>query len=56
MAERIAAVALLTRPELSQLGDVFDRAWPVDDVDSFTDLLNLIDEAERRLQVDFLAK
>ena len=52
MPERIIAVALLTRPELSQLGKAFDRAWHVEEVDTFGDLLDAIDEAERRLGDD----
>ena len=52
MPERIIAVAPLTRPELSQLGKAFDRAWPVEEVDTFRDLLDAIDEAERRLGDD----
>ena len=52
MPERIVAVALLTRPELSQLGKAFDRAWPVEEVHTFSDLIDAIDEAESRLGDD----
>jgi hypothetical protein len=49
VADRIVAVALLTRPELQTLGTAFDRAWPVDQEPCFSGLLQAIDEADRQL-------
>ena len=49
MAERLVAVALLTKSDLRELGSAFDRAWPIDDAPSFSGLLVAIDEAERQL-------
>ena len=49
MAERIVAVGLLTRHDLSALGPAFDRAWPVEEAPSFHELLRAIDEADREL-------
>ena len=49
MTERIVAVGLLTRRDLSVLGPAFDRAWPVEEAPSFNELLRAIDEADRRL-------
>ena len=48
--ERIVAVGLLTQNELRVLGPAFDRAWPVDEAPEFDELLNAIDEADRKLQ------
>ena len=48
--ERIVAVGLLTRQDLSLLGPAFDRAWPVEEAPSFNELLRAIDEADRKLQ------
>ena len=50
MNERIVAVGLLTRQDLSLLGPTFDRAWPVEEAPSFHELLRAIDEADQRLQ------
>jgi hypothetical protein len=50
MTERIVAVGLLTRHDLSLLGPTFDRVWPVEEAPSFNELLKAIDEADRRLQ------
>lgn len=50
MNERIVAVGLLTRHDLSVLGPAFDRAWPVEEAPSFNELLRAIDEADRKLQ------
>ena len=47
--ERIVAVGLLTRHDLTTLGPAFDRAWPVEEAPSFSELLRAIDEADRRL-------
>ena len=49
MNERIVAVGLLTRQDLSMLGPTFDRAWPVEEAPSFNELLRAIDEADQRL-------
>ena len=48
--ERIVAVGLLTQHDLTLLGPTFDRAWPVDDVPCFSDLLRAIDDADEKLQ------
>jgi hypothetical protein len=50
MQERIVAVGLLTQRDLSQLGPTFDRAWPVEEAPSFSELLRAVDEADRKLQ------
>ena len=49
MAERIVAIGLLTQRELNLLGPTFERAWPVEDVPAFGELLRAIDEADRNL-------
>jgi len=48
MSDRIVAVGLLTKRDLSLLGPSFDRAWPVEDASSFQELLKAIDEADCR--------
>jgi hypothetical protein len=48
--ERIVAIGLLTQRELTLLGPTFERAWPIEDVPAFSELLNAIDDADRRLQ------
>jgi hypothetical protein len=50
MSERIVAIGLLTKRDLSLLGPTFDRAWPVENVPCFDDLLRAVDEADRRLK------
>ena len=50
MQERIVAVGLLTRHDISLLGPTFDRAWPVEEAPSFNELLRAIDDADRRLR------
>ena len=50
MKERIVAVGLLTRNDLSLLGPTFDRVWPVDEAPDFDELVRAIDEADRRLE------
>jgi hypothetical protein len=47
--ERIVAVGLLTRKDLSVLGPTFDRVWPVEEAPSFSELLRAIDDADRQL-------
>jgi hypothetical protein len=48
-ADRIIAVALLTRRDLDLLGPTFDRAWPVEDSPEFNELLKAIDDADGKL-------
>ena len=48
--ERIVAVGLLTRRDLSLLGPTFSRAWPVEDAPAFPELLKAIDEAEEDMR------
>jgi len=48
--ERIIAVGLLTRRDLDLLGPTFSRAWPVEDVPQFGDLLRAIDRADEQLR------
>jgi hypothetical protein len=48
MRERIVAVGLLTQQDLNLLGPAFGRAWPVEDVPAFEELLRAIDEADRK--------
>ena len=50
--ERIVAVGLLTRRDMNVLGPTFDRAWPVEEAPSFSELLRAIDEADRKLGDD----
>lgn len=50
MSERIVAIGLLTKRDLSLLGPTFDRAWPVENALHFDDLLRAVDEADRRLK------
>jgi hypothetical protein len=50
MQQRIVAVGLLTKRDLSLLGPTFDRAWPVEEAPSFNELLRAIDDADRKLQ------
>jgi hypothetical protein len=50
MHDRIVAVGLLTRRDLDLLGPTFDRIWPVEEAPGFTELLQAIDEADRRLE------
>ncbi|MEP6983504.1 MAG: hypothetical protein ABI853_07655 [Sphingomicrobium sp.] len=50
MSERIVAIGLLTKRDLSLLGPTFDRAWPVEKTLSFNELLRAIDDADRRLK------
>lgn len=45
--ERIVAVGLLTRREVSELGAHLSRLYPIKDDSKFADLLEAIDEADR---------
>jgi hypothetical protein len=47
--DRIVAVGLLTRRDLSLLGPTFDRVWPVEEAPTFGELLRAIDEADSTL-------
>ena len=49
MQERIVAIGLLTKHDLSLLGPTFDRIWPVEEAPNFSQLLRAIDEADRAL-------
>lgn len=51
MPERIIAVGLLTRRDLDILGPTFDRIWRVEDAPDFHQLLQAIDEADRKLEL-----
>lgn len=46
--DRVVAVGLLTRREVTEIGAQLSRLYPVDEESPFTDLLNAIDEADRR--------
>jgi hypothetical protein len=50
MQERIVAIGLLTQRDLNLLGPTFERAWPIEDVPAFSELLHAIDDADQRLQ------
>lgn len=47
--DRIVAIGLLTRRDLSVLGPAFSRVWPVEEAPSFNELLRAIDEADEEL-------
>jgi hypothetical protein len=49
--DRIVAIGLLTKQDMSLLGPTFDRAWPVEEAPSFNELLRAIDDADRKLSV-----
>ena len=48
--QRIVAVGLLTDNDLQRLGSTFNRAFPVEKLNDFDDLLKAIDQAELRLK------
>ena len=48
--QRIVAVGLLTQREVELLGDGFSRLWPVDSTPWFTELIQAIDEADRKFE------
>ena len=52
MQERIVAIGLLTKHDLSRLGPTFDRIWPVEEAPNFSEMLRAIDEADRALGVE----
>lgn len=45
---KIIAFGLLTERDLEVLGPTFSRAWPVDEAPCFSQLLEAIDDADRR--------
>ena len=47
--DKIVAVGLLTTHDLHVLGPTFDRAWPVEEAPSFSELLRAIDDADQKL-------
>jgi hypothetical protein len=49
MQDRVIAIGLLTATDLNRLGAGFSRAWPVDEVPCFGELLVAIDAADRQL-------
>jgi len=49
MTDRIVAVGLLSARDLARLGSGFTRAFPVDEVPCFGDLLVAIDDADRQM-------
>ena len=50
--ERIVAVGLLTQREVELLGHGFSRLWPVDNTPCFTELIDAIDEADRKFELE----
>ena len=46
--DRIVAVGLLTRRDLSLLGPSLSYVWPIEEAPDFDELLRAIDEAESR--------
>lgn len=49
LPDRIVAVGLLTQRDVNLLGPTFERLWPVEEAPDFEELLQAIDEAERRV-------
>lgn len=45
MDERIVSIALLTRSDLKLLGEGFDRHFPVENDEAFSDLLGKLEMA-----------
>jgi hypothetical protein len=48
--KRIVALALLTQPELDQLGQALNRVWPLEEGSSFEGLIGAIDAADLELR------
>jgi hypothetical protein len=46
--DRIVAVCLLTQSELDRYGDALKQVFAVEDTPCFSELLRLIDEADRQ--------
>lgn len=49
VSKPIVALALVTQEELASLGPLFSRAYPVDEVPCFGELLHAIDLADRQI-------
>ena len=49
--DRIVAIGLLTKQDLTLLGPTFNRTWPVEEAPMFSELLRAIDEADRELSL-----
>ena len=49
--QRIIALGLLTKDDLGRLGDTFTRLWPVGAAHCFDEILEAIDEAEKKLSM-----
>ena len=49
-SDGIVAVGLLTRRDVELLGPTFDRLWPLEDTPCFSQLLQAIDEADRKIR------
>ena len=45
----IVAIALLTQDDLNRLSDNLSSVWPIDQVPRFEELLEAIDEADRKI-------
>lgn len=45
----IVAVGLLIQREVNLLGPTFDRLWPVQQAPRFNELLEAIDQADRKI-------
>ena len=48
--DKIVAIGLLTRRDLTALGPAFDRIWPVEEAPHFNELLRAIDAEDRKLE------
>ena len=50
--DRIIAVGLLSVRDVQVLGPTFDRLWPIEETPCFSQLLQAIDDADRKLRHD----
>ena len=48
--EGIVAVGLLTQRDVEVLGPTFARLWPVEEAPCFSQMLQAIDEADRKIR------
>ena len=48
--DKIVAVGLLTKRDVSVLGPTFNRLWPVEETPCFSQLLLAIDDADREIR------
>jgi hypothetical protein len=48
--ERVVDVGLLTQTDLKNLGQNFQRAWPITETPCFNALIQAIDEADRHFR------